>query len=57
MTARERYHHERVEEAREAERIARRVAREHPDTDGRTVYQRLADRAAAKVAELREEVR
>ncbi len=35
-------------DAREVERIARRVAREHPDPEARRVYAWIAERAAAK---------
>ncbi len=35
--------------AREAERVARRLAEQHPDPEAREVYRRLAERAAAKV--------
>lgn len=34
--------------AREVERIARRVAVEHPDPEARAVYAWIAERAAAK---------
>jgi hypothetical protein len=36
--------------ARDAERIARRVAEEHPDPEARKVYAWIADRATAKAA-------
>jgi hypothetical protein len=36
------------EQARDAERIARRVAEEHPDPEARKVYAWIAERAAAK---------
>jgi len=37
--------------AREAERIARRVAREHPDPEARRVYRWIAERAASRSAQ------
>jgi hypothetical protein len=36
------------EQARDVERIARRVAEEHPDPEARRVYAWIAERAAAK---------
>jgi hypothetical protein len=36
------------EEVREAERIARRLAEQHPDPEARRIYRQLAERAAAK---------